>query len=323
MTGFHVAACLVLSQAYTFEVLLRGIGATWLPWPREQIATVTTTTATTDQGGHSQNAYEWGFFRWGVSPPGQIPPSASVDTISREHSLSDQSSDWFYLVFQVVASIQAYACQGVKLIECTVSGTSGQVSLILRWGYWALVFAAFWISLLIIWHLAAFLVIPFFIIVKEIYWFMCGDNTWAEVKAARGIPVNRVSWVGPDHRQQWDAQYITQKVRGRGAVDRKPFDLLLSAGRDVARIRQETSKADPRAMASLWKIAQPRCSHARQENSERNWKHMNVAFTSVPPIRALPPGQTILYTSTRLQPFHAGWFLTARTLPGPGPGAGA
>jgi hypothetical protein len=228
MQGLSLVLLLTLSQAFLAGRLFSAMG-----WTR------TTTTTTTTMLTAARYHWDWNFFPWGVPPPEYEP--ADPTGVNESHSeanfyIFELINYWFSLVIYFTASIQNYVCQVAVFIECTVVGTIGQVQTILTWGWWTFMFASVLIFFMLSRYLVLYLLVPFSRLLKEIYWYMCGDNTWADVKAAQGEPVTRISWVGPEHRQQWDTQYISTNVRGRG-VDRKPCDLLISLNQHVARIR--------------------------------------------------------------------------------------
>ena len=246
MLGFRFAAC--------FAFLFRGGCSPWL-W---QATTETTTTMGAVNGSHVLNATErtpWSFFRWEI-PPTEINQSAHSDPGSGPGGWNPfgRLNTFMFYVFRISYSLQSGLCSAAESVECAFTEVMGKMNLVIEWSYWALVATTVWVLLLITRYVVIYMAVPFGTLLGEVYWYMCGQRTWADVDAARGNPVTRASWVGPEHRQQWDAQYIQQNVRGRGP-DQLPLDLLISVDQSVARIRHGTVKGRTNRHGFCWKIA--------------------------------------------------------------------
>eukprot|EP00438_Fugacium_kawagutii_P005702 Skav227832 [mRNA] locus=scaffold948:391182:404479:+ [translate_table: standard] len=70
-------------------------------------------------------------------------------------------------------------------------------------------------------------------------WYIRGQGQWYELAQIHGVRVFRPKWIGPQGRDDWTAAYVQQEVRGRGE-GREPYDLLVTDGTAIARLRHGT-----------------------------------------------------------------------------------
>ena len=113
------------------------------------------------------------------------------------------------------------------------------IGLAARWVYWlmvsivvvALVQLAYWTYVWVIRPLGRFAVV--------LVQYLVGRAPWDEVLTHHGRTPFRLVWYGPTGQVAWTAQYVQDKVRGRG-TGQAPFDLLVTDGTALARLRHST-----------------------------------------------------------------------------------
>ena len=135
---------------------------------------------------------------------------------------------------------------GVRLIT-TAASTSlhycgtlcASIGLAAKWSYWlAVASVALFILQLFVWT-CNWVLIPLGKHSMAFWRYLRGHGQWYELAHLHGVRLYRPKWVGPQGREEWTAAFIQQEVRGRGD-GREPFDLLVTDGTAIARLRHGT-----------------------------------------------------------------------------------
>ena len=113
------------------------------------------------------------------------------------------------------------------------------IGLAARWTYWlAVATVALFMLQLLVWT-CNWVLIPLFRHWVAFWRYLRGQGQWYELAQIHGVRVFRPKWFGPQGREDWTAAYVQQEVRGRGD-GREPFDLLVTDGTAIARLRHGT-----------------------------------------------------------------------------------
>eukprot|EP00438_Fugacium_kawagutii_P010033 Skav212665 [mRNA] locus=scaffold1227:565246:577475:+ [translate_table: standard] len=113
------------------------------------------------------------------------------------------------------------------------------IGLAAKWSYWLAVgMVALFLVQLLVWT-CNWIVIPLCRHGAAFWRYLRGHGQWYELAQIHGVRVFRPKWFGPQGREDWTAAYVQQDVRGRGE-GREPFDLLVTDGTAIARLRHGT-----------------------------------------------------------------------------------
>eukprot|EP00438_Fugacium_kawagutii_P005313 Skav210287 [mRNA] locus=scaffold475:3020:13981:- [translate_table: standard] len=113
------------------------------------------------------------------------------------------------------------------------------IGLAARWSYWlAVATVALFMLQLFVWT-CNWVLIPLGRHGFAFWRYLCGHGQWYELAQIHGMRVFRPKWIGPRGREDWSAGYVQQDVRGRGD-GREPYDLLVTDGVAIARLRHGT-----------------------------------------------------------------------------------
>ena len=133
-----------------------------------------------------------------------------------------------------------HAAQTLEFIEGLYCGTlCASLGLAARWSYWlATGIVAVFLLQLVVWTYT-WVVYPTVVHSRALWRYCRGQAPWCEVSQLLGDRPFRPNWKGPGANSPWTTQYIQTEVRGRGS-NRLPYDLLVSDGTAVARLRHGT-----------------------------------------------------------------------------------
>eukprot|EP00435_Cladocopium_sp_Y103_P015205 s4477_g3.t1 len=113
------------------------------------------------------------------------------------------------------------------------------IGLAARWSYWlATAMVAIFLLQLLIWT-CNWVLIPGYRHALALWRYVRGRGEWYEIAQLHGVRVFRPKWYGPRGREEWSSAFVQQEVRGRGD-GREPFDLLVTDGTAIARLRHGT-----------------------------------------------------------------------------------
>ena len=108
-----------------------------------------------------------------------------------------------------------------------------------RWMYWLLVgIVGVFLIQLGIWTYT-WVIFPILVHIRALFRYFRGEAPWSEVSRLLGERPFRPNWKGPCAGEPWTVAYVQTEVRGRGA-NRLPFDLLVTDGTAIARLRHGT-----------------------------------------------------------------------------------
>ncbi|CAE7233656.1 unnamed protein product [Symbiodinium sp. CCMP2592] len=157
----------------------------------------------------------------------------AVDSGEEGSREDDPSPPWFLRV--AMKFLLMFVKGGIEY--CGILCVS--IGLAAKWVYWlmagmvlvALAQLAYWTYVWVLRPLTKFAYV--------LAQYLMGRAPWDEVLTHHGRTPFRLVWYGPTGQVAWTAQYIQDKVRGRGTCQ-APFDLLVTDGTALARLRHGT-----------------------------------------------------------------------------------
>ncbi|CAE7767408.1 unnamed protein product [Symbiodinium sp. CCMP2592] len=157
----------------------------------------------------------------------------AVDSGEEGSREDDPSPPWFLRV--AMKFLLMFVKGGIEY--CGILCVS--IGLAAKWVYWlmagmvlvALAQLAYWTYVWVLRPLTRFAYV--------LAQYLVGRAPWDEVLTHHGRTPFRLVWYGPTGQVAWTAQYIQDKVRGRGTCQ-APFDLLVTDGTALARLRHGT-----------------------------------------------------------------------------------
>ena len=147
-----------------------------------------------------------------------------------------EDAEWLWW-FLVVGWISMWRLADTSLIWCGTLCAS--VGVAAKWSYWLMVsIVGIFLMQLCLWSVT-WVICPFLRHLQALYRYLRGYGGWHEVAHLHGFRVFRPRWTGPKGAEEWSSDFVQQSVRGRGD-SRDPFDLLVTDGVAIARLRHGT-----------------------------------------------------------------------------------
>eukprot|EP00438_Fugacium_kawagutii_P035674 Skav231659 [mRNA] locus=scaffold823:44885:57127:- [translate_table: standard] len=149
-------------------------------------------------------------------------------------------ASWWPLSFEWFIKLSLRLISDAAATSLHYCGTlCASIGLAARWSYWlAVASVALFMLQLLVWT-CNWVLIPLFRHGVAFWRYVRGQGQWYELAQIHGVRVFRPKWIGPQGREDWTAAYVQQEVRGRGE-GREPFDLLVTDGTAIARLRHGT-----------------------------------------------------------------------------------
>ena len=194
---------------------------------------------------------------WGVGDLGFPSLFASNETCPAEGSCDTKEEDgevrgvpprpdgtpktnWWPLTFEWLSKLSVRLITDAASTSLHYCGTlCASIGLAAKWSYWlAVATVALFLLQLLVWT-CNWVLIPLFRHGVAFWRYLRGQGQWYELAQIHGVRVFRPKWIGPQGREDWNATYVQQEVRGRGE-GREPLDLLVTDGTAIARLRHGT-----------------------------------------------------------------------------------
>ena len=174
-----------------------------------------------------------GLWHWFVSHGLQ---QEELENEPNRHGQSGEDSWGGPWIFRIGLRVLFQAAQNGFAYCGTLCASLGLAA---RWSYWLVtgIVIVFLLQLLV-WSYT-WVVYPTVVHSRALYRYCRGTAPWCEVSQLLGERPYRPNWRGPRASTPWSTQYIQTEVRGRGS-NRHPYDLLVSDGTAVARLRHGT-----------------------------------------------------------------------------------
>eukprot|EP00438_Fugacium_kawagutii_P005224 Skav210772 [mRNA] locus=scaffold3765:47814:54705:+ [translate_table: standard] len=149
-------------------------------------------------------------------------------------------TNWWPWSFEWLIKISLKMISDAATTSLHYCGTlCASIGLAARWSYWlAVAMVALFLVQLLVWT-CNWVLIPLGRHSLAFWRYLRGDGHWYELAQIHGVRVFRPKWIGPQGREDWSAGYVQTEVRGRGD-GREPFDLLVTDGTAIARLRHGT-----------------------------------------------------------------------------------
>ena len=159
-----------------------------------------------------------------------VPPRPEPETRQR----------WWPVGFQWLIKISLRLIHDAASTSLEYCGTlCASIGLAARWSYWlATVTVVLFLVQLTTWSFS-WVIIPAAKHLTALWRYLRGSGQFYEVAHLHGVRMFRPKWIGPRGREEWSAGYVQHEVRGRGE-GREPFDLLVTDGTAIARLRHGT-----------------------------------------------------------------------------------
>ena len=149
----------------------------------------------------------------------------------------DSHRPWLFSAFWKLAKPIVDRLGSLGLLYCGTLCTS--IGLAAKWAYWLLVgIVGVFLLQLAVWTYT-WVVYPTVVHSRALLRYCRGETPWSEVSRLLGDRPFRPNWRGPATDVAWTANYVQSEVRGRGP-NRLPYDLLVSDGTAIARLRHGT-----------------------------------------------------------------------------------
>eukprot|EP00435_Cladocopium_sp_Y103_P056009 s776_g18.t1 len=147
---------------------------------------------------------------------------------------------WWPLSFEWLLKLSLKLISDAASTSLHYCGTlCASIGLAARWSYWlAVSTVALFLLQLFVWT-CNWVLIPLFRHAVVFWRYLRGQGQWYELAQIHGVRVFRPKWFGPLGREDWTAAFVQQEVRGRGE-GREPYDLLVTDGTAIARLRHGT-----------------------------------------------------------------------------------
>ena len=147
-----------------------------------------------------------------------------------------EDAEWLWW-FLKVGWISMWRLADTSLVWCGTLCAS--VGVAAKWSYWLMVsIVGIFLMQLCLWSVT-WVICPFLRHLQALYRYLRGYGGWHEVAHLHGFRVFRPRWTGPKGAEEWSSDFVQQSVRGRGD-SRDPFDLLVTDGVAIARLRHGT-----------------------------------------------------------------------------------
>eukprot|EP00435_Cladocopium_sp_Y103_P039209 s1779_g10.t1 len=152
----------------------------------------------------------------------------------------DSQPRWWPISFEWLIKLSLRMISDAASTSLHYCGTlCASIGLAARWSYWlAVATVALFLLQLFVWT-CNWVLIPLFRHLVVFWRYLRGQGQWYELAQIHGVRVFRPKWYGPQGREEWTAAFVQQEVRGRGE-GREPYDLLVTDGTAIARLRHGT-----------------------------------------------------------------------------------
>lgn len=145
------------------------------------------------------------------------------------------------------------------------------IGLAARWSYWLVTGVVLVFLLQLVVWTYTWVIHPTLTHSRALWRYCQGTGTWNDVACLQGHKPFLPTWKGPHTGRPWTAQYVQREVRGRG-TGQKPYDLLVTDGVAVARLRHSTIRGRTNRHGFLCKCDEVRAS------SHRYFRHFLEAW---------------------------------------------
>lgn len=204
--------------------------------------------------------------------PSSPPPGARENGGDGSSDRSGDTDSWW---------VQVWIGMLLRIAENSIHycGTlCASIGLAARWSYWLITGVVLVFILQVVVWTYTWVVHPTLTHSRVLWRYCQGRSTWNDVACLQGHKPFIPTWKGPHTRRPWTAQYVQKEVRGRGARQ-KPFDLLVTDGVAVARLRHSTVRFEAARTATGSFASVTKSGPPPTGTSATFWKPGTARFT--------------------------------------------